>query len=223
MIHIVNYGLGNVQAFLNVYYRLGIKACLASTASELQGAERIILPGVGAFDRALNLLDASGMRPTLERLVCEEKKPVLGICVGMQILADRSDEGELSGLGWIPGRVRSFASHPQSACLPLPHMGWNDVQSSGDHPIMRDLGKDPRFYFLHSFYFECENPSHIAATSHYSHEFSCAVASGNVFGAQFHPEKSHHWGVQLLKNFAEIDDVTTQNFALPAGASGRPS
>lgn len=221
MIHIVNYGLGNVQAFLNMYYRLGIEARLASTAEELTKAQRIILPGVGAFDRAIKLLNESGMRSVLERKVMQEKVPLIGICVGMQILSDGSDEGELPGLGWVPGRVRSFASNTRSTQLPLPHMGWNDVRPTRAAPIMQALEDGSRFYFLHSYYFECSDPSHCAATASYGDEFACVVASDNVIGVQFHPEKSHHWGMQLLKNFAEIEDVATEDFPMPAGAPGR--
>ena len=205
MIHIVNYGLGNVQAFANMYKRLGIDACLASTADALAQAQRIILPGVGAFDHAVTLLDQSGMRPVLEHLVVEKKVPVLGICVGMQILADGSDEGQLPGLGWVPGRVRSFASNPASAQLPLPHMGWNDVRPSSPSSLFRDLETDARFYFLHSFYFEAAAGGETLATAHYGMDFSCSVRAGNVLGVQCHPEKSHHWGAQLLKNFAEAN------------------
>jgi imidazole glycerol-phosphate synthase subunit HisH len=204
VIHIVNYGLGNVQAFLNMYQRLGIAAQLASTADELADAERIILPGVGAFDRAMNLLDASGMRPKLETLVRDRNVPVLGICVGMQILAEGSDEGEKPGLGWIAGQVRSFGSQAQSASLPLPHMGWNDVRPTRAMPLLAGLERDARFYFLHSYYFECAADADVAASAHYGQDFSCVVANGNVFGVQCHPEKSHHWGTQLLRNFAEM-------------------
>ena len=128
MIHVVDYGLGNVQAFLTLYKRLGFEATLAKTITDLAGASKIILPGVGAFDHAIELLDQSGMRPTLETLVLQDKVPVLGICVGMQMLASSSDEGRLPGLRWVPGKVRSFRSDEQSASLPLPHMGWNDAQ-----------------------------------------------------------------------------------------------
>lgn len=205
MIHIVNYGLGNVQAFANMYKRLGIGTCLASNADVLAQAERIILPGVGAFDHAVTLLDQSGMRPVLEHLVVEKKVPVLGICVGMQILADGSDEGELPGLGWVPGRVRSFASNAASAPLPLPHMGWNDVRPVNASGLFQNLETDARFYFLHSFYFEPTAADATLATAHYGLHFSCSVRAGNVFGVQCHPEKSHHWGAQMLKNFAEIE------------------
>ena len=128
MITIIDYGLGNIGAFVNLYKRASVSAKVARTADELANAERIILPGVGAFDHAMDLLDASGMRSTLERLVVEEKRPVLGVCVGMQILAEGSEEGERDGLGWIPGRVRHFWHAPSNADLPVPHMGWNDVR-----------------------------------------------------------------------------------------------
>ena len=204
MIHVVDYGLGNVQAFLTLYKRLGFEATRAKTAADLAGASKIILPGVGAFDHAIELLDHSGMRPTLETLVLQDKVPVLGICVGMQILASASDEGRLPGLGWVPGKVRSFRLGERSASLPLPHMGWNDVQTKPGSPLFAGLESDARFYFLHSYFFECDEPSHAAATAFYGLDFSCAVSAGNVYGVQFHPEKSHHFGAQLLKNFVEL-------------------
>ena len=204
MIHIIDYGLGNVQAFLTMFRRLGLEATRAKTAGDLVGASKIILPGVGAFDHAIKLLDESGMRPVLDALVLKDKVPVLGICVGMQILATSSEEGHLPGLGWVPGKVRSFRLDERSASLPLPHMGWNDVHSISGSPIFSGLESDARFYFLHSYFFECIEQSHVAATASYGLDFSCAVSSGNVFGVQFHPEKSHHFGAQLLKNFAEF-------------------
>ena len=204
MIHIVDYGLGNVQAFLTMFKRLGLEATRAKTAADLTNASKIILPGVGAFDHAVELLDQSGMRPVLETLVVNDKVPVLGICVGMQILATSSEEGRLPGLGWVPGKVRSFRSDERSASLPLPHMGWNDVQPKSGSPIFKGLASDARFYFLHSYFFECNEPSHVAAVASYGVDFSCAVSADNVYGVQFHPEKSHHFGAQLLKNFGEL-------------------
>jgi imidazole glycerol-phosphate synthase subunit HisH len=204
MIHVVDYGLGNVQALLTMFKRLGVEVTRAKTAADLTGASKIILPGVGAFDHAIELLDQSGMRPSLEALVLHNKVSVLGICVGMQILASSSDEGRLPGLGWVPGRVRAFRAVDQSANLPLPHMGWNDVQPKPGSPLFAGLEADARFYFLHSYYFECEAASFITAVASYGFDFSCAVSSGNVHGVQFHPEKSHHFGGQLLKNFAEL-------------------
>ena len=203
MITIVNYGLGNIGAFANVYKRMNISTVFASNARELKGATHIILPGVGAFDHAMNLLNASGMRQPLDEFVREGEIPVLGICVGMQILAESSEEGEKTGLGWIKGRVRSFRSNSASSRLPMPHMGWNDVTPRTGEPIFSGL-HDARFYFLHSFYFECGNKEDELAHAEYGLHFACAVQSGNVFGVQFHPEKSHHWGAALLKNFSEV-------------------
>lgn len=203
MIRIIDYGLGNILAFQNMYKRLNIQAGIARTAADLADATRLILPGVGAFDHAMELLDRSGMRAPLDELVLERKMPVLGICVGMQMLAERSEEGELPGLGWIPGGVKGFKSLGQADLL-LPHMGWNDVTPAADHRLFAQLHDDARFYFLHSFYFECARAEHVAATSHYGTAFSCAVSAGNIHGVQFHPEKSHHFGTQLLKNFAEL-------------------
>ncbi|MCC7109255.1 MAG: imidazole glycerol phosphate synthase subunit HisH [Deltaproteobacteria bacterium] len=202
MITIVDYGLGNILAFANLYKRLNLEVAVARTAGELAPATRIILPGVGAFDRAMERLEASGMRGTLEELVSVRRVPVLGICVGMQILAAASEEGSCAGLGWIPGRVRSFRSVPASARLPLPHMGWNDVSPSRDSALFAGLESDARFYFLHTFFFECERDDDIAARSSYGSDFACAVSAGHIHGVQFHPEKSHHYGATLLKNFA---------------------
>ncbi len=204
MIHIVDYGLGNLQAFVNMYKRLGFESVRARATVDLENATKIILPGVGAFDHAMELLAASGMRERLDDLVLAQLVPVLGICVGMQILANSSEEGTGQGLGWVPGRVCSFSGNPASASLPMPHMGWNDVVPASGCPLFRGLEDNARFYFLHSFYFDVANPAHSVARAEYGFAFDCAVNKGNVFGVQFHPEKSHHWGAALLKNFAEL-------------------
>lgn len=204
MIHIIDYGLGNVQAFVTVFKRLGIATVRAKTKDDLQNCTKIILPGVGAFDHAMNLLDASGMRATIEQLVSQQAVPVLGVCVGMQILAERSDEGVKGGLGWVSGTVRSLAMVPAAAALPMPHMGWNDVNVTNACPLFNGFNDDARFYFLHSFYFDTAKAADSAATAEYGYKFDCAVQNKNVFGVQFHPEKSHRWGAALLKNFAEL-------------------
>lgn len=187
-----------------MYKRMNVPAKAVRTADELADATRIVLPGVGAFDHAMDLLDRSGMRSMLEEKVIGDKVPVVGICVGMQILAESSEEGQGRGLGWVPGTVRHFRSMPTPEDLPLPHMGWNDVEPTNDGGLFKGLEKDARFYFLHSFYYEPTDPADSAASATYGSSFACAVRRDNVWGVQFHPEKSHHFGAMLLKNFAEL-------------------
>ena len=203
MITIVNYGLGNIQAFVNVYKRLDIAVKVAQTASELMSAEKIILPGVGAFDWAMSRLNASGMGPCLSDLVLNQQCPVLGICVGMQMMTLGSEEGELPGLGWIDAYVRRFDDSGFHQRTRLPHMGWNDVTPLATDTIFRGL-ETPRFYFLHSYYFAAGSPSQVLATTNYNGLFTSSAVFNSIYGVQFHPEKSHHWGEQLLKNFAEL-------------------
>lgn len=203
MITIVNYGLGNVQAFANIYRRLGIPFNVATTTDELARGEKIILPGVGAFDWAMTLLNESGMRGCLDDLVVRQKRSVLGICVGMQLLARRSDEGALAGLGWIDAEVKKFDVTGFAQKTHLPHMGWNDVLPQRPDLLFRGLETGSRFYFLHSYYFLPKHAEAVSAVTDYGSTFASAVQFENVMGVQFHPEKSHHWGVQLLKNFAE--------------------
>ncbi|MBD5781453.1 imidazole glycerol phosphate synthase subunit HisH [Pelagicoccus sp. NFK12] len=200
MITIVNYGLGNLRAFSNVYKRLNIEHKISSDPSEIKNSSKLILPGVGAFDHAMTLLQESGLRSALDVAVLERKTPIIGICVGMQMLANGSDEGNLPGLGWIPGQVRKF---DESKVPQMPHMGWNEVEAP-DLPIFKEREEHSRFYFLHSYYFECETPHHAIAHATYGNRFTCAVNRDNVYGVQFHPEKSHHNGVQLLRNFAQL-------------------
>lgn len=203
MIGIVAYGLGNVQAIGNVYRRLGIPAVLASTPAALMGCSKLVLPGVGAFDWAMTRLAESGLRDALDEMVMVRQTPVLGVCVGMQMLARRSDEGVLAGLGWIAGEVRRLDCRDGAGPMALPHMGWNDVSPSSDSALLSGLDGGARFYFLHSYYFDFETEAHALAQTDYHGSFASVVGAGNVFGVQFHPEKSHNWGVQLLRNFAE--------------------
>jgi imidazole glycerol-phosphate synthase subunit HisH len=201
VIAIVDYGLGNIHAFANIYKRLNIDAVLASTAEALQKADHIILPGVGSFDWAMQCLEHTGLRRTLDEVVLEKRVPVLGICVGMQIMARSSEEGVGPGLGWLDAEVKRFPERPG---LVLPHMGWNDVVPSRNCALLQGLKQDARFYFLHSYYFAPEKDDEVIAIANYGDWFACAVKFGNCYGVQFHPEKSHGWGIQLLKNFAEV-------------------
>ncbi|MBQ1784373.1 MAG: imidazole glycerol phosphate synthase subunit HisH [Gammaproteobacteria bacterium] len=204
MIAIVDYGLGNTQAFANIYKRLDIPSILARTAADLASATHIVLPGVGAFDWAMERLNASGMRSTLDRIVLEDKRPVLGICVGMQMMARSSDEGRSAGLCWFDADVLRFDESRIPGRTHLPHMGWNDVIPKNDDGLFREMRHGARFYFLHSYYFSPSEPSDVLAIADYGYQFCCAVRRDNIHGVQFHPEKSHGWGVQLLKNFAGL-------------------
>ncbi|MCZ4336711.1 imidazole glycerol phosphate synthase subunit HisH [Shewanella colwelliana] len=206
MIAIVDYGLGNIKAFANVFKRLNIECYFAATEEELRRASKIILPGVGAFDHAMSMLNNSGLRACLDELVLERKIPVIGICVGMQMMADSSEEGASAGLGWIPGTVRKFTL-PASANLthfPLPHMGWNNIVPSRESALLDCLDEEKRFYFLHSYYYQCVNESDVVAIATYGADYACIINRDNVYGIQCHPEKSHHNGVALLKSFANL-------------------
>jgi glutamine amidotransferase len=204
MIGIVDYGLGNVQAIANIYKLLSIDARIVSDAEELRLADRLILPGVGAFDWAMTRLEASGLRSALNELVNERARPVLGICVGMQMMANSSEEGTLAGLGWIQAVVKKLPCSAADCRTPLPHMGWNDVEPVHESSLFAGLAPSARFYFLHSYAVFPEKQSIALATTRYCGDFVSSVAEGNVFGVQFHPEKGHAAGVSLLRNFANL-------------------
>jgi len=204
MITIIDYGVGNIYAFQNVYKRLNIPTKIAKTAVDLSDVDKLILPGVGSFDYAMTQLNNSGMRERLDELVLEEKKPVIGICVGMQMMANSSDEGKLDGLRWIDASVKKFDETTIKCVTKLPHMGWNDVSPIQNHPLFIGLENDALFYFLHSFYFHCNDQSDSIAQSDYGINFTSSVNHDNIYGIQFHPEKSHHYGEMLLHNFSKI-------------------
>ena len=200
MIGILDYGLGNISAFENIYLRLGIPVLRIRTIADFEGCSRLILPGVGAFDWAMQKLNGSGLRESLEHFVLEKEIPILGVCVGMQMMANTSEEGQLDGLGWIPGTVKIIDATPE---LKLPHMGWNDVNPRGVHYLFNGVENVPQFYFLHSYTFATVQSENIIAETTYGATFPCVVGNKHIIGTQFHPEKSHHWGVAVLKNFAE--------------------
>ena len=204
MITIVDYGVGNIRAFLNMFHRLNIEAKTATSAADLTAAAKVILPGVGSFDNAMQRLNHSGMRDALADLALRKRVPILGVCVGLQMLGVGSDEGQLPGLGWLSGRVKALDSRTSAEKLPVPHMGWNDVRPAAKTHLFHALESGARFYFLHSYYFVCDRDDDQIAVANYGGEFACAAGAGNIFGVQFHPEKSHHYGARLLQNFAEM-------------------
>lgn len=203
MIRIVKYGLGNIGAFANIYRKLNIECGTAETAEELASASKIILPGVGAFDWAMHLLDQSGMRDCLDDMVLNRKVPVLGVCVGMQMMANASEEGVRPGLSWVDADVRRFDDSKFTSRTHLPHMGWSTARPADAANLFRDM-PDPRFYFLHSYLVAPHRQQDILAETEYGGSFASAVQVDNIFGVQFHPEKSHQWGIKLLQNFAEL-------------------
>lgn len=202
MITIIDYGVGNIFAFQNVYKRLNIPTKIAKSVSDLETAKKIILPGVGAFDYAMQRLNASGMREKLDELVLDKKVPVLGICVGMQMMGNKSDEGLMEGLKWINAEIIKFDESLIKQRTKLPHMGWNDVVKVKNNILFDELDEQSIFYFLHSYYFKCNHQEDVIATTNYGISFTSAVNANNIFGIQFHPEKSHRYGEKLLNNFA---------------------
>ena len=204
MITVVNYGSGNISAITNIYKRLNIACRVASEAGHLEGATHLVLPGVGAFDATMQQLDASGMRAALDKKVLDDHVPVIGVCVGMQIMARSSEEGKRPGLGWLKASVKRFDTAQLKHKPHLPHLGWNIARPVGAPPLFDGVDIERGFYFLHSYYFDCDDQDAVLATSEYGIRFTSAAHAGNVYGVQFHPEKSHKNGIQVFKNFASF-------------------
>lgn len=203
MIGVVDYGLGNVNAFLEAYSRLFIPACRVSDVQSLRRAERFVLPGVGSFDGAVTRLRSATFFGELVERVAGHQAPILGVCVGFQMMMERSEEGGSAGLGWIPGEVTLLDPPESGPNPPLPHMGWNDLIVNHESPLMLGL-ENSLFYFLHSYRVVPADDCAAIATTDYGRRFVSVAARDNIYGTQFHPEKSHHWGLKLLRNFAEL-------------------
>lgn len=202
MIAVIDYGSGNVGAILNILRQRKVPHQLTGNPADFVGADRFILPGVGAFDPTMDTLMRAGIVDALNEEVLGKGKKVLGICVGMHLLAEGSEEGDLPGLGWIPGRVRKIDADRLNAPPKLPHMGWNSIDITPDASLFDGVDAEQGFYFLHSYYFDAADPAHVTARTSYGADMPCAVERENVFGMQFHPEKSHGNGTRVFMNFA---------------------
>lgn len=201
MIVVIDYGMGNVGSILNMLKRIGVPARLSADPDEIDRADKLILPGVGAFDTGMKRLNELGLIPLLNDKVLARKTPTLGVCLGMQLLSEGSEEGALPGLGWIRGRTVRFCFDSRQAHLKVPHMGWNTIRLVQESGLFEGLS-EPRFYFVHSYYVDCHAPADVVAVTRYGYEFVSSLQHENIFGAQFHPEKSHRFGMQVYRNFA---------------------
>lgn len=205
MIVVVDSGIANVGSIANMLKKLGIRANVSAVPAEIEKASKLILPGVGAFDAGMRHMRDLGLVEPLNEAVLGRSVPVLGICLGMQLMSRGSEEGLLPGLGWLDTRaVRfNFDGAANGASYRVPHMGWNTVRTTGSSPLFSDLGDDARFYFVHSYHIVADDPGVVLASTQYGYDFVSAVAKKNIFGVQFHPEKSHRYGLQLIRNFVQ--------------------
>jgi glutamine amidotransferase len=203
MITIVDYGMGNLGSVLNMFKKVGAAARISSDLNEISKAEKILLPGVGAFDAAMQRITDAGMKDILSNKAMVEKIPVLGICLGMQLLTQGSEEGVLDGLGWIKGKAYHFHNKIDES-LRVPHMGWNTATIQNESALTKNFEGESRFYFVHSYFVLVENPEHSMMKTNYGTSFDSALCRNNIFGAQFHPEKSHKFGMNLFRNFASL-------------------
>lgn len=201
MISVVDYGVGNLGSIVNMLKHIGLAVQIVSDPKQLSEATKILLPGVGSFDHAMQRIQEDGLTDVLNHKALTERIPVLGICLGMQLMTRGSEEGALAGLGWVDADVRRFPLDPN---LKVPHMGWNDVKVAKDSGLVRGLPNDARFYFVHSYYVQMDRPSDELLKCSYGLEFDAAFAVGNLYGAQFHPEKSHRFGMHVLRNFGAL-------------------
>jgi len=203
MIVVVDYGVGNLGSIINMLKKVGVKAVVSSEPDMLQKAEKLILPGIGAFDVGMNKLNERGLVPLLNYLALEKKVPFLGLCLGLQLMTKKSEEGLAQGLGWFDAETVRFRFGAEQTHLKVPHMGWNMIDVCRPHPLFTDLEALSRFYFVHSYHVQSHDPEAVLAETDYGFRFHSILGKGNLLGAQFHPEKSHKYGMRLLKNFAE--------------------
>ncbi|MFC1703605.1 imidazole glycerol phosphate synthase subunit HisH [Candidatus Omnitrophota bacterium] len=203
MIIIVDYGMGNLRSILYKLQKLQLDAAISSKTNDIESADRLILPGVGNFAEGMKNLEKDSLLTVLNKMVLEKKTPVLGICLGMQLFAKKSEEGNVEGLGWIDAEVKKFNFDGLNASLRIPHVGWNTINLKQEHSFLVDGTHEQRFYFTHSYHMCCYSQDDVVATTHYGYEFVSVVSKNNIFGSQFHPEKSHKSGFEVVRRFAE--------------------
>ena len=204
MVTIVDYGVGNLASIQNMLKKVGSEALISSREEDILSAQKLILPGVGAFDTCVEKLQASGLLDSINKRVLEDRVPVLGVCVGLQLLTEGSEEGRLPGLGWIRGSVVRFKQELLPPELKIPHMGWTDVEVCKASRLFEGMHEEPRFYFVHSYHLRIEDPADALVEATYGYKFVAGIERGNIMGVQFHPEKSHKFGMKLLENFVSI-------------------
>ncbi len=205
MIIIIDYGLGNLGSIKNMLRKIGYTSEISSDPEKISEASKIILPGVGAFDTGMSRLNDLGIINLLNKKAFDEQIPVLGICLGAQLMCKGSEEGQLKGLGWFDADVLSFRGRfIEEKDLPVPNMGWIDVTIRKESLLTTNLPSAPRYYFVHSFFISAKNDADILLTAKYGFSYTAALQRENIFGVQFHPEKSHKYGFELLKNFANL-------------------
>jgi glutamine amidotransferase len=202
MITVIDCGMGNSGSIMNILARIGAEATLTDDVDVIAKADKLVLPGVGAFDNGMERLEELKLIPVLNDRVVAHTVPILGICLGMQLFAKGSEEGDRPGLGWIDAQVIRFQFDAEHADLKIPHMGWNVLTVRKPHPLFENLADDARFYFVHSYHMHCDDPADILASSHYGREFTACVARNSIVGVQFHPEKSLRWGMEVFRKFA---------------------
>ncbi|CAG4999642.1 Imidazole glycerol phosphate synthase subunit HisH [Dyadobacter sp. CECT 9275] len=200
---IIDYGMGNLRSVQKVFNRLDPATHISSDIEKIAGASKLVLPGVGHFAAGVKKLRETGIWDVLNHKVLVEKTPVLGICLGMQLMARHSEEGNAAGLGWFDAEVVRFRVNDRLK-YKVPHMGWNTVEGRGSGPLFRDVPEDVQFYFVHSYHVVCKDPSDVLGSTTYDYPFVSVMGKGNIYGVQFHPEKSHGWGEQLIANFMSL-------------------
>ncbi|MBL4707150.1 MAG: imidazole glycerol phosphate synthase subunit HisH [Flavobacteriales bacterium] len=204
MLTIIDYGAGNIKSIRNMLKKIGVPSIITSDVEEVSKAEKLIIPGVGHYSYGMQKLKASGLVEELSSKVLNDKVPILGICLGAQLLGNRSEESDEKGLGWLDMDVVKFNASQMDDSLRIPHMGWSEVKGKKESSLLKGYDEVPRFYFVHTYHMKTKEESDILATTEYGYEFISAVEKDNIFGVQFHPEKSHKFGMQLLKNFSKL-------------------